>query len=84
MTAHDENVVWYSMDNLPPGRIDPSRMGKKRSPTDKERRFRITKADREATRIGIEADRRAGLLPSDEDPDQSAHPPATKADQPRA
>ncbi len=50
------------MEDLPPGRIDPSRMGKK-DPNDKERRPVITAADWEATRLGLEADRRAGLIP---------------------
>jgi len=83
MPERNKHLVSYRMDELPPGRLDPSKMGRK-NPTDKERRPRVTKADWEATRIGIEADRRAGLLPSHDDPDQSAHPPATKADQPRA
>jgi hypothetical protein len=74
MTGETVSVIWYRMDELPSGQIDPSRMGEKRSPTYKECHPRITKADWEATRIGLEEDRRAGLIPPG--PWNAAPPPA--------
>jgi hypothetical protein len=49
MREGDETVVWYDANNLPPGRIDRSRMGK-HNPDDTEPRPVITAEDREATR----------------------------------
>jgi hypothetical protein len=49
MNIDEENLVWIDMRNPPPGRIDPARMGKPRSPSDTEPRPVITKEDVEAT-----------------------------------
>jgi hypothetical protein len=49
MREDDETVVWYDANNLPPGRIDRTRMGK-HNPDDTEPRPVITAEDREETR----------------------------------
>jgi hypothetical protein len=50
MTYIRKRLVRIDISKPPPGRIDPSRMGKPRSPTDTERYPVITDEDREATR----------------------------------
>jgi hypothetical protein len=49
MNIDEENLVWIDMRNPPPGRCDPARMGKPRSPSDTEPRPVVTEADIEAT-----------------------------------
>jgi len=49
MNSGKDTTVWYDANNLPPGRIDRSRMGKP-NPDDTEPRPVITAEDWEATR----------------------------------
>jgi hypothetical protein len=59
MTEGDETIVWFDAKNLPPGRIDPSRLGK-HNPNDTEPRPVITAEDREATRQLLKQAKRHG------------------------
>jgi hypothetical protein len=59
MNSDDETTVWFDANNLPPGRIDPTRMGK-HNPNDTEPRPVITAEDREATRQLLNQTKRHG------------------------
>jgi hypothetical protein len=59
MSKGDETVVWFDANNLPPGRIDPTRM-RKHNPNDTEPRPVITAEDWEATRQLLKQAKRHG------------------------
>ena len=58
----NEQFVSYDVDHLPPGRVDPARLGRN-NPADKEDRPRISKRDLAAS-LRLAEEERAGAVPA--------------------